>query len=429
MKVREVIESMDSSDIYSILLFFLCVVCSAFFSSSETAYTSLKKNRLKTKAKDGDKKAEHALKLHSKYDELLATILIGNNLVNIASSAISTIFFMKLYPNYGAIISTIATTILLLLLSEIAPKLVAKMMPEKVAITFNSPLRFLIILFKPLVFLTNLWQKIIMKLIPVNEESSISEDELLSYVDEAKTEGSIEYDEHRLIKAAIEFDDVSVYSVLIPRIDVIAVDIEDTDEEIEEIFDEYSFSRLVVYEDTVDKVLGIIHEKDFYRYMRKKIRYDEDLSIESIISDVLYIPGAMKLSVLLNMMQREKKHMAVIIDEHGGMEGIVTMEDLLEELVGEIWDETDSVELGIHTVVKGKTFIASGRCALDKAFEVLNIKENEENYHSNTLGGFISENLGKMPDRNDTFIFSDYKFIVKSVEGNRVDEIIISIVE
>lgn len=420
---------MDSSDIYSILMFFVCVVFSAFFSSSETAYTSLKKNRLKTKAKDEDNKTKSALKLHSKYGDLLTTILIGNNLVNIASSAISTVFFMKLYPQYGALISTIATTILLLLLAEIAPKLIAKMIPEKVALAFARPLSFLMFIFKPLVWLISLWQKLIFKLIPEYDESSISEDELLSYVDEAKTEGSIEYDEHRLIKAAIEFDDVNVYSIIIPRVDVIAVDVEDTDEEIESVFDEYSFSRLIVYEDTVDKVLGIIHEKDFYRYMRKKKRHNDEISINNIISEVLYVPGAMKLSTLLKMMQKEKKHMAVIIDEHGGMEGIVTMEDLLEELVGEIWDETDDIELDIHTVIRGKTYIASGRCPLDKAFEILKFKQNDEDYHSNTLSGFISENLGKMPERNDNFIFENFKFIVKSVDGNRADEIIISLVE
>lgn len=419
---------MDSSDIYSILFFILCILLSGLFSSAETAYTSLRKNRLIIMEKEGNKNATQALKLKEDYEKLLSSILIGNNLVNIAASAIATVFFVKHFPLYGALISTAVTTILLLLFSEICPKLIAKILPEKVALSTAGFISFVMKLFTPLVWITGLWQKMIIKLIPEDTESSISEDELLSYVDEAKTEGSIEYDEHLLVKAAIEFDDVDVDTILTPRIDVIGVDIEDTDEEIEAVFDEYNFSRLIVYEKTIDKVLGIIHEKDFYRYMRAKRLDGEDIEIENIISDVLFIPGSMKLSELLIFMQIEKKHMSVVIDEHGGVEGIVTMEDVLEELVGDIWDETDDVELDIQTVVKDKTYLVAGRCPLEELFEVLKF-DNESDFYSNTVSGFIIEILGNMPEVNDNFIYNDYKFIVKEVDNNRVEEAIVSKVE
>lgn len=418
---------MDSGDIYSILIFFVCVVMSAFFSASETAFTSLRKNKLKNK---DDSKSKKALKLHSRYDELLSTILIGNNIVNIASSSIATLLFVKMSPTYGPIISTLVTTVVLLMLGEITPKLIAKIRPEKTASNNAGLLSIIMTILKPFVWLFGIWQKFVISLIPKDTESLISEDELLSYVDDAKTEGSIEHDEHLLVKAAIEFDDYDVSSILIPRVDIIGVDINDTDEEIERVFDEYSYSRIIVYSETIDKIIGIIHEKDFYRYMRKKRIDGEMVNRDSIISDVLFIPGAMIISDLLKLMQREKKHMAVIVDEHGGVEGIATMEDVLEELVGEIWDETDEVETDIQTVVKGKTYLASGKATLEKVFSRIGLTEEEaEEFESNTLSGFIIEILEKIPEVNDSIIYGNYKFIVQSIDSNRIEEVIINLIE
>lgn len=413
---------MDSDQIYSILLFFICVILSAFFSSAETAFTSLRETKLKLKIKEGEEKVKKTLDLSNKYEDLLSTILIGNNIVNIASSAIATVFFVNIFPRYGALISTIVTTILLLFLAEITPKLIAKIMPEDIAIGATKPLSLIMIILKPIVWLISLWQMLIKKIIPQDVDNSISEDELLSYVDEAKVVGSIEEDEHVLVKAAIEFDDVSVADILIPRVDIIGVEVDATDEEIEDIFDEYSYSRIIVYEDTVDKVLGIIHEKDFHRYLRKKRLINEDLKINSIISDILYVPGMIKLSELLKLMQKQKKHMAAIIDEHGGLEGIVTMEDILEELVGEIWDESDEVEQDIKIIERNKTIEVSGRASIDKIFEFLNIDLADE-YNSNTIGGFTVEILDKMPRFEDSFIFENYKFIVIDVQNNRVEKV------
>lgn len=415
---------MDSDQIYSIILFFICIILSAFFSAAETAFTSLRVAKLKTRLKDGDTKVKKTIEISKKYEDLLSTILIGNNIVNIASSAIATVFFVKIFPIYGAVISTIATTVLLLILGEITPKLIAKIMPESISIKFTRILSILMLIFKPLILLLSLWQKLIKKLIKVNVDSSISEEELLTYIDEAKVGGSIEDDEHVLVKAAVEFDDVSVSSILIPRVDIIGVEINDTDEEIEEVFDEYSYSRLIVYEETVDKVLGIILERDFHKYLRRKRKGESDLTINSIISEILYIPGMLKLSELLKLMQKEKKHMAAIIDEHGGLEGIVTMEDILEELVGEIWDESDEVESEIKILERNKIYEVSGRCSLDKIFNLLKISDAEE-YNSNTIAGFVVEMLDKMPHFGDSIKFENYRFTVKEVDGNRIEKVII----
>lgn len=415
---------MDSEQIYSVILFFICIILSAFFSASETAFTSLRVAKLKTRLKDGDKKVKKTLEINKKYDDLLSAILIGNNIVNIGSSAIATLFFVKIFPVYGALVSTVATTILLLILGEITPKLIAKIMPESLAIKFTKPLSFMMIILKPVIWTLSQWQKLIRKFVKVNIDHSISEEELLTYIDEAKVGGSIEDDEHVLVKAAVEFDDVSVSSILIPRVDIIGVEINDTDEEIEKIFDEYSYSRLIVYEETVDKVLGIILERDFHKYLRRKQKGEPDLTINSIISDILYIPGMLKLSELLKLMQKEKKHMAAIIDEHGGLEGIVTMEDILEELVGEIWDESDEIESEIKVLERNKIYEVSGRCSLDKIFEFLKISDAEE-YNSNTIAGFVVEILDKMPRFGDSFVFENFRFTVKEIEGNRIEKVVI----
>lgn len=417
---------MDSEQIYSILIFILCMGFSAFFSASETAFTSLRPAKLDLLVKNGDMRAQKTLRLNEKYEDLLSTILIGNNIVNIAASSVATLFFVNIFPLYGALLSTIVTTILLLIFSEISPKLVAKLMPEDLAIIFTPFLSFIMTILKPVVWLLSKLQQLIKSIIPEKEEGNFSEDLLMHYVDEAKVEGSIEDDEHTLVRRAMEFDDESLSTILIPRVDVVSIEIGDDDEYIEKIFDEYSYSRLVVYEETIDRILGIVHEKDFTRYLKKKNRYGIKDDIRTIISDILYVPGTVKLSEALKLMQKAKIHMAAIIDEHGGFEGIVTMEDILEELVGDIWDESDEIEQDIRALVKNKVYEISGRIDLDDAFNFLKL-DISENFHSNTFSGFIIEMLDKMPEENDSFVYKNYKFIVKEVENNRIERVIVKI--
>lgn len=414
---------MESSQLTSILLFFACLLFSAYFSSSETAFTSLSVVRLKNQAKAGDKRAKETIKLQEKFEPLLSTVLIGNNLVNIASSAIATVFFVNIFPVYGATVATITTTVLMLLFSEITPKLLAKLAPEQVA-KFSTPiLRLAMFLFIPLVWLLSKWQQFVKKLTPVNASQSISEAELLSLVDEAKTEGSIENDEHSLVKAAIEFDDVDVSSILTPRVDMLGVDIEATDEKIEQVFEHNVYSRLVVYEETIDNVIGVLHEKDFHRYLRAKERNDSKIPpIAGLLSEVLFVPPSMKLSVLLKKMQQDKNHMATVVDEYGGTLGLVTMEDALEELVGEIWDETDIVQNEVETIEKGQAYKIRGTYSLDKLFNLFNIYNNEE-WLSNTVSGFVNEQLEKVPEIDDSFVFDDLYVKVLNMQKRRVNEV------
>ena len=413
---------MDSFQVTHILIFLLCIILSGFFSASETAFTSLRKAKLETKSKMGDEEAERALDLHKKYENLLSTILVGNNLVNITASAVATLFFMQINQKYGALLSTVITTVLLLIFSEITPKLIAKTLPEKVAVKFTPLLNIVMIIFKPIVWIMDKWQKLVKKIIPEDEDLGISEDELLQYVDEAHKGGNLESEEHSLVKRAMEFDDYNVSTILIPRIDVIAIDVEDSDEDILELFDNHGYSRLLVYEDTIDKVVGLIHEKDFFRYLRDKRENNSNLNIRSIVKDVLYIPGGVKLSDVLKLMQHDKIHMAAIIDEHGGLEGIVTMEDILEELVGDIWDESDEIEYEVRSINKGTEYEMLGKTDIDKAFDILKLEEDEES-KSNTLGGFVVEKLDKMPETGDSFVYENYEFEVKNIDANRVDKV------
>ena len=413
---------MDSFQVTHILIFLLCIILSGFFSASETAFTSLRKAKLETKSKMGDEEAERALDLHKKYENLLSTILVGNNLVNITASAVATLFFMQINQKYGALLSTVITTVLLLIFSEITPKLIAKTLPEKVAVKFTPLLNIVMIIFKPIVWIMDKWQKLVKKIIPEDEDLGISEDELLQYVDEAHKGGNLESEEHSLVKRAMEFDDYNVSTILIPMIDVIAIDVEDSDEDILELFDNHGYSRLLVYEDTIDKVVGLIHEKDFFRYLRDKRENNSNLNIRSIVKDVLYIPGGVKLSDVLKLMQHDKIHMAAIIDEHGGLEGIVTMEDILEELVGDIWDESDEIEYEVRSINKGTEYEMLGKTDIDKAFDILKLEEDEES-KSNTLGGFVVEKLDKMPETGDSFVYENYEFEVKNIDANRVDKV------
>ncbi|MCZ0717058.1 HlyC/CorC family transporter [Aerococcus kribbianus] len=409
---------MDQSFAGSIFLFGLCVVLSAYFSSSETAFTSVSSIRLQNQADNGDRKAQQALHLLDNFESLLSTILIGNNIVNIAASAIATVVLLVWFPRYGATLSTIVTTVVLLLFSEITPKLIAKMVPEQFA-KFSAPiLRLFMVIMTPIVWLINGWQRMIQHIIPLESDDSISEDELLSLVDEARSGGSIEYDEQRLVKAAINFDDRTVSSTLTPRVDVEAVDINDSDDTIDQSFLTHPYSRLVVYDDTIDNVVGVLHERDFNRYLRAK-HNNKSVILPSIVSDVLFIHPTIKLADLLRQMQKQKIHMAVVRDEHGGVNGIVTMEDVLEELVGEIWDEDDVVSTDIKELSPGNHYQFNGVCSIEKALPLLGIPLEEPQIYR-TVNGFVINQLGKLPATGDQFSTKGWTFQVLSEDKQRV---------
>lgn len=416
---------MDSTQINNIIFFVILIAFSAFFSSSETAFTSANRIRLQHRAEDGEKKAKLAVNLQKNYDSLLSTILIGNNLVNIAASSIATIFFLELSPIYGATIATLVTTLLLLLFGEITPKLIGKVYSEDLATRFAPILNFIMKLLTPFVWLFNRWQSFVARLIPMSVEDRISEEELLSIVDEAGLVGSIELEEQRLVKAALKFDDREISSILTPRVDVVGFNINDSLEEIEQLYLHTPFSRLLVYDDSGDNIIGTLHAKDFFRFLRTRgnenPRYG---SIHDLITKPLFVPQTVSFSDLLNSMQREHTHIGIIVDEYGQMIGIATMEDVLEELVGEIWDESDIVRSEIRQIGTDEKYLLLGTYSLEKLFDLFDIKD-EEDWHSNTISGFIMEQFEYIPENNEELYYKDLKITVVNAQRQRVNEVVV----
>lgn len=415
-------DSDSSNSIGTIVVLVVFILLSGYFSSSETAFTSANRIRLRNDAKKGDKRAERTLNLTEDYNNVLSTILVGNNIVNIASSSLSTILFIRYFPQYGVTISTIVMTILVLVFGEITPKAIAKDRPERVAKFATPVLSVLMRILKPLNWMFAKWNNLLTKRLQ-SEDKRISEEELLSIVDEAENGGSLEDDEHQLIRSAIEFHDLEVDRILTPRVDVVAADLHDTDEEIQKIFDEQGYSRILLYKDSIDEVRGVLHERDFNRYMRRKVQGEEGLSLTESMKEVIYIPSMMKLSRLLKTMQQSKVHMAVVSDEYGGTIGIVTMEDVLEELVGEIWDETDDIEEEIILLENGK-YQVRGEASLEKVFDLFEL-QGEESFVSNTISGFVSEMLGRFPKEADQVIYGNMLLHVVKVKDTRILEIMV----
>ena len=403
---------MDSGDLITVVILVFLVICSAFFSASETAYTSLNLVRLKRIASDGDKRAAKVLKLAERYDNLLSTILIGNNIVNILASSLGTILFVKLIGNAGVTVSTIVITIVVLLVGEITPKSIAKEHAETIALKFY-PLLFLITkLFLPFNFLLGCWQKMIGKVVKPNEEHGYTEEELITIVEEAENEGGIDAHESELIRSAIEFTDVAVEEILTPRVEVEAIDIDSNDDEIAEMFESGGYSRLPVYQETIDNIIGVLHEKDFFLNRGKK-------SVRELMSAPTFVIETTKISDLLKLLQKNKAHMAVVVDEYDGVLGIATMEDILEELVGEIWDEHDEVIEEYRELPDG-SYLVDGGANLDDMLELFDIREE---YDPVTVNGWVQEALGRFPKAGDCFDCGVLHVTVKKVEKRRATEV------
>lgn len=416
---------MDSNQINSIFFFVILVIFSAFFSSAETAYTSANQIHLKNETDDGDKKAANALDLRENFESLLSTILIGNNFVKIASTAIATLFFIELFPTYGPVAAVLVTTPLLLLFAEVTPKIFGKFYAESFSKTSAPILRFLIKLFRPFVWLLEKWQQFVKKMIPIKDDDAISEEELLSIVDEARLGGSIEQEEHQLVKAAIEFDDIEISSILTPRVDVISFDLSNSDEEIAELYVQTPFSRLVVTNEETDEIVGTLHAKDFYRYIdAKRKNLTDRIFLEYYLIKPLFVPPTTSPSALLSAMQREHTHVGIVVNEYGNMIGIATMEDVLEELVGEIWDESDIVRTDIIQLKQPHKYLIQGTYSLDKLFELVDFKDDAK-WLSSTVSGFITEQFERIPENNEVLQYEDLKITVVNAQKQRVNEVIV----
>lgn len=404
----------DSYGLY-IFICILLLVFSAFFSATETAYSAVNKTKLRVRAQDGDKGAKNALELSENYDKLLTTLLIGNNIVNILIATISTLLFSKLLDEtLGATISTIVSTITVLIFGEITPKTLAKEKPESVAVIMGYPLRFFIIIFYPLSFIFSGIKLILKKIFKLNGEDKITEEELINIVEEAQEDGALDKEEQQLITDAIEFNDVLVEDILVPRVGVIAVSIDMSMDEIKKMFLEHTFSRMPVYSGTIDTIVGMIHNIDFFTALERG-----DTNIKNVITPTAVATEHMKISTLLRSMQKQKVHMAVVVDEYGGTLGIATLEDVLEELVGEIWDEHDEI-VNYFSKIDDVTYMVDGRAELDKFFELFDLEDEADAFESQTVSGWVIEHCGVIPKKFETFEYKKLTVIVNKITQRRV---------
>ena len=396
----------------------LCILLSAFFSATETAYSAA--NRVKLKTVEGPRKerARIALALLEKYDSLITTVLIGNNLVNIVATAIATLLFTtRILPGRESLATTAASvvmTVVVLLFGEVGPKTLAKQQPEKFAMSVSPVIRALMILLKPLDLLFSLWRKLLSSLIKPGPEENQIENELMTIIDEAQTEGDIEEDEGELIRSAIEFNDQDASDIMTPRVDVTAIEDTATIEEAAGVFRDTWFSRIPVYHVDLDHIVGILNEKDFY-----KMTHEGCTDITRIMKEPVFAPATLPISNLLKQFRTSKSHLIILLDEFGGTDGIVTMEDVLEELVGEIYDEHDEVSEELVEQEDG-SLIVDGNMQLEELMEKFGITNT---YDADTVGGWAGEMLEKVPQVGDSFSLEGYEFNVMEMDGFRVTRI------
>ena len=384
---------------------FVLLVLSAYFSATETAFTSLNRIKIKNMAGEGNGKAKRVLNLEERYDTLLSTILVGNNIANIATTAIATVLFVKLYGYYGPTIATIVITLTVLIFGEISPKSLAKEYPEKFAM-FSAPLMQLLMnVFMPVNWVFSKWKLLLRLIFKVNTDRAITEEEIKTLVEEAATEGSIMSEQGELIQNAIDFNELEAWDVLTPRVDIKAVEIGDTKKDVAALFKDSGFSRMPVYEDDLDNILGVLNQKDFHNFISGTRK-----TIADYVKPVVFVAGSMKCANLLKKLQANKTQIAVVVDEYGGTEGLVTMEDIIEELVGEIYDEHDAIETEGIIPLRDGSYRVSGSTNVEKMFEHFG---EEADLEATTVNGWLVLQIDKMPESGDTFEYDTGRKIFK----------------
>lgn len=406
---------MDVPSILMVAALVVLLALSAFFSATETAFSSVNKIRLKSRADNGDKRSAKCLELAEDYDKLLTTILIGNNIVNITATTVGAVFFTGLLGGvYGPTVSTVVLTLLVLIFGEVTPKSMAKERSESFAVFATPIMRALVVFFTPLAFLFTKLKDGISKVFKAPEDEGITDEELTAMVAQAEDEGGLDSHESQLIRAAIEFDDLEVGEIFTPRVDIEGVSDEATEDEVAARFAETGYSRLPVYHETIDSIVGVVHEKDFYA-----ARYRGAAKLADLCKDVICTTANTKISDLMRVLQANKNHMAVIVDEYGGTEGIVTLEDILEELVGEIWDEHDEVIENFRKNPDGSYTIA---CSADLT-DLYDLFALKGECDSATVSGWVLEQVGRIPESGDSFDYENLHVTVTQVEHRRVLEI------
>lgn len=418
---------MPDGSVQLLVALIILILFSGFFSATETAFSCANKIKLRTLASNGNKRATKVLVLaEENFDMLISTILVGNNIVNISAATISTLLFALLIKNPkidSSFVSTAVTTVVVLIFGEITPKFIAKTYPEKLAMLFYPVIRFFTYIFKPINIIFSGWKKFISVVFKLKNEEIITEEEIITIVEEAKEDGTLKQEETELIKSVIEFDDQEVENIYTPRVNLVAVDINSSMEDIQKVFQTTKFSRLPVYLETIDQIIGTIHQSDFYSLL-----FTKATSIKSILKEPYFTTSHTKISKLLNQLQKNKTHMAIVLDEYGGTLGIVTMEDILEELVGEIWDEHD-VEIAHYFKEDDTTYIVNGNAPTDIIFELFNHEDEKDNFEANTVSGWILEYLGEIPISGTTFKFKNLQIDILQSTVKKINKVRISLQE
>ena len=399
-------------------------MASAFFSSSETAYSSSSRIRLKSYADNGSKKAKRAYYIYEHYDKALSTILVGNNIVNIAASALATLLFVSFFGEAsGTVLSTVVLTIIILIFGEVLPKNIAKENSEKIAMGFSGILYFLMVILTPVTFLLLKLSDLAKKLASrgkTDKEPSVTEDELKYIVESIEDEGVLEEQESELVQSALEFDEKTAYDILTPRVDMTAIAENESADKIRQIILNERYSRIPVYRDSVDNIIGILHTRD---YLEALLTTDSP-KLTDLIQPAYFIYRSKKLSSLLADFKYKRLHIAIVTDDYGGTLGMVTMEDLLEQLVGDIWDEDEEVENRIQKLGDHRYEI-SGDCHIDELLELLEKDDKYIETESKSVGGWVTEQLGDIPESGAELNYKDLTIRVKKVEDNRITAIVV----
>ena len=398
-----------------LLIIIICVILSGYFSATETAFSAINRVRIRNQAEKGNKRAALVLQLSDNYDSLLSTILIGNNIVNIGCSSLATILFVKLLgEEMGAGISTLVITVVVLIFGEISPKSIAKESPEKFAM-FSAPMiNGLRIVLTPINWMFGQWKKLLSCLFKTSGSQGITSEELFTIVEEAQEEGSIDKEEGSLLRSALSFDDLEAGDILTPRIDMEGIPVESTQEEAAEVFANTGYSRLPVYEETLDHIVGILYHKDFYNRV-----YGTDTSIREVMRPALFTTANQKIDELMQELQKKKLHIAIVLDEFGGTVGLITLEDILEELVGEIWDEHEQEEIPIRETAE-HTYLVDAGMNFDDFADFFHLKTDSEMV---SVSGWVMERCGGVPESGDRFTYDDLDVLVVKVDHHRIEEL------
>lgn len=413
---------MDSNT-FSIIFVIVLVGLSAFFSATETAYSSLNRIRLKNYVNSGDKRAKRTIKISEDYDAALSAVLIGNNIVNIAAASVGTIICTNIFGASGVAISTIIMTIVVLIFGEVIPKSLAKEHPENFALAVSGILALLITVFKPIIWvLMKIKLFLTSKLVKKNSNPSVTEEELKYIIEEIEDEGVLDEHESELMQSALDFNGITVSEILTPRVDVAAIDITEDPEIIREIIFSEGYSRIPVYDKTIDNVVGVLNQKDFFKaYIKHR-----DVDIKPLLQGAIFVPPKKHIAELLKEFQKLKLHMAVVTDQYGGTLGVITLEDIIEELVGEIWDESDEVVDDIVMVTLNK-YRVNGDMNVYDLFEHIEIDDTNYDGQSQSVGGWALEIFEKIPEVGDDFDYENLHITVETVQDQRITSFIVTV--